>query len=638
MLDACISDSRERHVLPRLPPFARHPRPLAIVSRSTSPEITDQRFLVAEHPSRKLAVILHADVVGSTALVQRDETLTHERTRYTFLAFSETIEAYGGMTCELRGDALVAEFERASDAISAALAFQAKNAESNARYGDDIQPQLRIGISMGEVVIADNTVTGAGVVLAQRLEQLADPGGVCIQAAVYETAPQRLPYEYDSLGEQKVKGFEDPVRVYTVSLEDGKAIPSPDPVARPDKPELELLDKPSIAVLPFTNMSGDLDQEYFADGISEDIITGLSKFAYFFVISRNSTFTYKGASVNVNQVARDLGVQYVLEGSVRKFESRIRITVQLVDAIADKLVWAERYDRELKDVFQVQDEIAQSIVTSVAPEYFSAEMRRAQRIEERNLHAWDAFMRGYWHFLRFTENDNAAAQRLLRKAMVLDPQRSNYHSLLATSHVMDAFYGWSESREASLREAGEYAEAALAMDDQDTQALRAIGLFHFYSKNHDVALSYYERAVAVNPNEAENRALLGAALGVSGDYDAALDQIETAMRLSPRDGLLASWYSNLGIAAFLADREEGAAEWARKAVQANPQFPGGYRTLAASYGNLGRLTEAETAREKLQELLPHLTIAHLRERLPYFRKLDDLERYLSGLKRAGLPE
>ena len=305
------------------------------------------------------------------------------------------------------------------------------------------------------------------------------------------------------------------------------------PPAPTEAPSAELApllpDKPSIAVLPFTNMSGDPKQEYFSDGITEDIITGLSKFGLFFVVSRNSTFAYKGVSADMKDVARDLGVQYVLEGSVRKSGGRLRITAQLVDATADKHIWAERYDRELKDLFQVQDEITQSIVTSVAPEYLSAEMHRAQRKEERNLDAWDAFMRSYWHFFRFTVDDNAAAKRLVRKAIELDSHQANYHGLLAVIHTMDALYGWSESRDASFRVALESAERALAIDDQDTLAIRSAGAVHFFSKNHDVALGYYKRAVAANPNEAENRALLGAALGVAGDYDGGA----RAVRRSP---------------------------------------------------------------------------------------------------------
>ncbi len=399
-----------------------------------------------------------------------------------------------------------------------------------------------------------------------------------------------------------------------------------------------LPDKPFIAVLPFANMSGDPDQEYFAEGITDDIITDLSKFGLFFVISRNSSFAYKGTSVDVKDVARDLGVQYVLEGSVRKSGDRVRITGQLIDAIEDKHIWAERYDRKIEDIFEVQDEITHSIVTSVAPEYLSAEMKRAQRKETRILDAWDFFMRGYWHFMRFTKDDNAIAQGLLGKAIERDPNQANYHGLLASTHALATFYGWSKSRDQSFHKALESAERGLALDDQDALVIRSAGLVHFFMKNHDIALAYYKRAVKANPYEAESRALLGAALGVAGDYDAARHQFETAMRLSPRDLHIATWYNYLGIAAFVVGRDEEAAEWSVKAAQSSPQFPGGYRTLAASYGNLGRLTEAAAAREKLQELLPHLTIADLRASLPYFKNPEGLERYLEGLRRAGLPE
>jgi adenylate cyclase len=394
----------------------------------------------------------------------------------------------------------------------------------------------------------------------------------------------------------------------------------------------------SIAVLPFTNISDDPDQEYFAEGITEDIITNLSKFGLFFVISRNSTFSYKGSAVNVNDVARELGVQYVLEGSVQRSGDRVRITSQLIDAIGDKHIWAERYDRKIEDIFELQDEISQSIVAAVAPEYLSAEMKRSQRKETRNLDAWDSFMRGYWHFMRFTKDDIATAQDLVQEAIELDPNQANYHGLLAVTHALEVFYGWSGSREESLREALKSAERGLALDDQDAQVIRSAGLVHFFMKNHDIALAYYQRAVQANPYDAESRALLGAALGVAGDYDAALHQFDTAMRLSPRDLHVATWYQYMGIAAFVVGQHEKAAEWSIKATQSNPQLPGGHRTLASSYGILGRLKDAAVAREKLQDLQPHLTIAQLRESLPYFKNPEDLERYLEGLRRAGLPE
>jgi adenylate cyclase len=394
----------------------------------------------------------------------------------------------------------------------------------------------------------------------------------------------------------------------------------------------------SIAVLPFANLSGDPDQDYFAAGITEDIITDLSRFGLFFVISRNSTFAYTGTTVNAKDVARELGVQYVLEGSVQKSGDRIRITGQLIDAIEDKHIWAERYDRKIEDIFEIQDEISQSIVASVAPEYLSAEMKRAQRKETRNLDAWDSFIRGYWHHMRFTRDDNATAQELVREAIELDPNQANYHGLLAVTYTLEAFYGWSESREQSFRKALESAERGLALDDQDALVIRSAGIVHFFMKNHDTALDYFKRSVQANPYEAESRALFGAALGVAGDYDAALHQFESAMRMSPRDLHIATWYSYLGIAAFVAGRHEEAAEWSIKATQSNPQLPGGLRTLASSYGNLGRLKDAAAAREKLQDLQPNVTIAQLRESLPYFKNPEDLERYLEGLRKAGLPE
>ena len=629
--------------------------------------------------ARRLTTILAADVVEYSRLMGKDEAGTLAALkRHRKELFDPKATQYGGRTIKLMGDGALMEFASVVDAVLFAVEVQCGMRDWNRDVPKDEQIVYRIGINIGDIIVEGDDIYGDGVNVAARLEGLSDPGGVCVARNVFNQVKGKLDLTFEHLGEKEVKNIAEPVTVYRVVFDD-KAAALVTPVVQeaakpfyrrwvvaaaaaavlvaavggvswwqPWAPDVEpasvermafaLPDKPFIAVLPFANMSGDLDQEYFSEGITEDIITDLSKFGLFFVISRNSSFTYKGASVDVKDVARDLGVQYVLEGSVRKSGDRVRITAQLVDAIADKHIWAERYDRELGDVFQVEDEITQSIVTSVAPEYFSAELDRAQRKEERNLDAWDAFMRGYWHLLRFTEDDNAAAQRLLRKAIDLDPRQSNYPGLLAVTHVLDAFYGWSASRDESFREALESAERGLALDDQDTQALRSIGLVHFFSKNHTLALSYYERAVAANPNEAENRALLGAALGVAGDYDAALAQFETAMRLSPRDAHIATWYNYLAIAAFVAGRIEEAAEWARKAGEANPQFPGGYRTFAASAGNLGRLTEAAAAREKLQELLPHLTIAQLRESLPYFKNPDDLERYLDGLRKAGLPE
>jgi TolB-like protein/class 3 adenylate cyclase len=401
---------------------------------------------VPERPSHKLVVILHADVVGSTVLVQHDETVAHQRIQDSFRRFSETIEAYGGITHVLRKDALVAEFDRASDAVCAGIAFQADNSQVNATLDDDIRPEVRIGICMGEVAVADTTLHDAGVVLAQRLEQLADPGGICIQDAAYQSVPKRLSFEYESLGEQQVKGFEEPVRAYSVALKSGMSIPSPDlrddtreikrvwrRVAgavvvllivvgsalawwQPWKPKFKptpmvrlaqpLPGKSSIAVLPFTNMSDDPKQEYFVDGMSEDLITDLSKISGLFVIARNSSFTYKGKEVDVKQVSRELGVKYILEGSVRRAGDQVRINAQLIDATTGGHLWAERYDGGMRNVFSLQDEITAKIVTALAVQLTVNEEAEQTQRQTNDPQAYEAFLKGWEHYRRDTTDSS----------------------------------------------------------------------------------------------------------------------------------------------------------------------------------------------------------------------------------------
>ena len=369
-----------------------------------------------ERLPRKLAVILHADVVGSTALVQRNESLAHARIQDVFRRFSLTIESYSGVTHELRGDALVAEFARASDAVAAGLAFQIEDTESNARLEDDLQPRLRIGISLGEVVFADNTVTGAGVVLAQRVEQLAESGGVCITGAAHEAVPQYPPLDYSDLGKQELKGFDEPVQVYSARVTAGEKIPPPEPAGsvgpqsgkrklmwtasaialnvivigaiawwQPWKPEFEpasvermafpLPDNPSIAVMPFAYLGNNPTQAYFADGITNDLITDLSKFQNLFVIAANSSFSYKGKSVKVQQVAEDLGVRYVLEGSVQYAGEVVRINAKLIDALSGHHLWADRYERNANNLFEIQDEILKVIIGTLNFQVMSTEKR-----------------------------------------------------------------------------------------------------------------------------------------------------------------------------------------------------------------------------------------------------------------------
>ena len=444
-------------------------------------------------PPRKLAVILHADVVSSTALVQLNETLAHQRVQDAFRRFSETIAAHSGIAHEIRGDALVAEFSRASDAISASTAFQIANTTHNEGLRDEVRPVVRIGIAIGEVVIADNTITGEGVVLAQRLEQLANPGGVCIQGAAYETVPKRLAFAYENLGERELKGFDKPVRVYAIEQHSQAKVPTQRKVAAPD-----LTDKPSIAVLPFTNMSGDSEQEYFADGITEDIITELSKISALLVISRNSTFTYKGKASKVQDICGDVGVRYVLEGSVRRAGERVRITAQLIDGISGGHLWAERYDRGLADIFSVQDDVTEKIVRALEVNLVADAQDRPARVETESPEAYDYVLRGREQYRLFSKDGNLGARRLYEKAIELDPNYSAAYAGLAETCLHEWFLGSPDA----LDRAYELALKANALNPSLPLVYEALGNVHLFKRQHEKAIAAARRWVEIEPNNA----------------------------------------------------------------------------------------------------------------------------------------
>jgi TolB-like protein/Flp pilus assembly protein TadD len=409
------------------------------------------------------------------------------------------------------------------------------------------------------------------------------------------------------------------------------------PVARGFSGPQALADRPSIAILPFENMSSDPAGESLADGVTDDIITALSKSSMFFVIARNSTFTYKGTNVDVRRIANDLGAHYVVEGSVRRVGDRIRITAQLIDAALDRHVWAERYDLKSNDVFEVQDNITSMIATTIAPEYLSAEKQRVERKVDRNFNAWDCYVRAYWHLSRFTRTDLEQAEELSRKAIELDPGGAGHHGLLAIILNIVALYGWTNHRERALEEARAAAETAVKLDDRDSRALRALGMVDLYERHTDAAIYNFRRAIDCDPYEAENHALLGNAYGSAGDFDAALTHVEYAITLSPRDAMVHTWYSNLAMSAVAAGRDREAVDWALKTIQQSKQFPGGYRSLAAASALLGELSDARQALATLLELIPDLTVSDLRERLQ-IADPDHLERYLEGLRIAGLSD
>ena len=633
-----------------------------------------------------LVVLLHADVAGSTALVQREETLAHARITEAFRRLASTIKDYGGTVHEIRGDALIAEFSRASDAVCAALAFQRTNTERNAQFDDGITPAMRMGISLGEVVIADQTVTGAGVVLAQRLEQLAAVGGVCIQQAVYETLPRRLPFDYEALGEQQLKGFDEPVRAYSVTARSGAALPAPATRAKarwhirrvlvtgaiaavfivaigaiawlaPWAPSVErasvermafpLPDKPSIAVLPFENMSADAEQDYFADGMTEDLITDLSKVTGLFVIARNSTFAYKGKSPDIRRVAEALGVRYVLEGSVRRSGDQVRINAQLIDATTGGHIWAERYDGHLNDVFALQDKVTGNITAVLAVQLTTGDQERAARKGTRNAQAYDAFLQGWHHYLRETPEDFREAIPHFKKAVELDPKYGRAYAALAATYWEIWKRYWYESVGlGSPHDARFLAEEFLAKAMQNPTPLAhqvAAGMFAQMGE-HGKAIAEADRAIALGPNDADSYIALAGVLSLAGQADRALKLVERAMRLNPHYPPF--YLYHLGLAQFGAGQLEQAADSLEEATRLNPDDRWSLRLLLATYGLLKRDVDAD----KLYQAIQHgekrgvLSVTHdpltirSTEFWYRFKSPADAERLADGLRKAGVPD
>jgi adenylate cyclase len=607
-----------------------------------------------DHLSRKLAVILHADVVGSTTLVQQNETLAHERIQSAFQHFSETIKSYGGEARELRGDALVAEFERASDAVPAALAFQVLNEEFNSKLDDAIQPQLRIGISLGEVIIADNTITGAGVVLAQRLEQLAKPGGVVVQGSVSETVPTRMPFVYEGLGEQMLKGFDQPVRAFSVSLKYGENLPAPeeDETSRttglddphvglklsPESYEaligerLELPDQPSIAILPFQNMSTDPEQEFFADGMSEDIITTLSRVPDLIVIARNSTFVYKGRAVDVRQVGQELGVRHVLEGSIRKSGGNIRITAQLIDTKKGDHVWAERYDRMLNDIFAVQDEITQKIVVELQVSIGLGEFGRLYTGGTKNVNAWQLCMKAGRLLEAYSRDDLMLSKKITREVLELDDKFSSAWINLGWVYWVESTFGWSSDPGKSMEKAFDAVQMAIQADADNPECYSLLGNIFMTRGDIEQAISLCEKAVEMAPSNSYSVALLANVLLDNGRIKESIQKMKRAIRLSP---FPPGWYFNLiGIGYHLDGNSEVAIPALNHAVQRDPGSHQPRLWLASALVDLGKLDEAREVSKTILDIEPSFSATKFAASF----KSDSHLRLRENLLAAGLPE
>ena len=622
---------------------------------------------------RKLAVLLHADVVGSTKLVQQNESTAHVRITDAFTRFSAIIRSYGGIVHEVRGDALVAELQRASDAVTAAIAFQVENTRNGQQFDDAIVPAVRIGISLGEVVIADDTITGPGIVLAQRVEQLATPGGVFVTPAIHEATPDRLPFTYKDLGEQSAKGFDNPVRVYSVELKQGERVPEPAPSSRrkmtlrrpwvaltvavvltvcataawlqlwkpasdtagPDKRVFALSDKPSIAVLPFDNMSGDPGQEYFSDGLTEDLITDISQISGLFVVARQSTFAYKGAGKDIRQIGAELGVRYVLEGSVRRSADRVRVNAQLIDARTGAHVWAQRLDRSLVDVFSLQDEVVEEIVAALSVRLTDRESKNLRSAQVADPQAYDLLLRGNGRLQLYTSEGNLAARALYRQAISRAPDYARAHANLAYTYAIEALFGWGTDRDTSLRYAFAIAEEALALDPDIPQAHFTLANAYVSRDELEPALDSAARSVELVPNYADGMAMQGVVLTYMGDLDAALDRIENSMLLNPGNSFTYIWFR--GRILHLMGRTEEAITALEESVERNPVFDQSRIALAAAYGTAGRLDDAKWQAEELLSIRPKFSLRVARKELPFKQALHrDL--YLEGLRAAGIPD
>ncbi len=590
----------------------------------------------------KLAVLLHADVVDSTALVREDESRAHQRILDGFNCFSEIIVAHGGTALEIRGDALVAEFSRASDALNAAWSFQQTNRESAAECDDDAWPIIRIGIAAGEVVIADGTVTGEGIVLAQRLEQLAGPHGICVQDAVRQILPGRLPFDYEDLGEQAVKGFDKPVRAFRVNA----ATPtrtSADEATKPtvDEP-LPLPDKPSIVVLPFVNLSADPEQEYFSDGITEDILTALSYFSDLFVIARNSSFAYKGQSVEPRQVSTDLGVRYLLEGSVRRMGPRIRITSQLIDAVSGTHLWAEKFDGEVADIFDLQDEITRKIVGSIAPRIDLAEVERSRSLSSAQLSSYELSLRAkaqWYDAIRSGDSvGNERALEIAQQSLALDARNVHALWIVGLTQLEKHLYRWGKNPGGALVRAAESAEHLVHVDSSDANGHLLRGFVHMFGHEFDDGIADYRRALSLNPNSAMSLFLAAWGESLVGLVDEAREHVELGLRLSPRENdiWLGVAYLALTQASFTEHKFDEAREWGRLAIQMHSTAPIRRALVIASCAFDGDFDEARKHAQRLAEFAPDFLPNLLSGNQGFFKAPEHNELLLQGLRKAGL--
>ncbi|MBR1286830.1 adenylate/guanylate cyclase domain-containing protein [Bradyrhizobium sp. AUGA SZCCT0177] len=594
---------------------------------------------------RRLAAILAIDVAGYSRLMGVDEegTLAALKAHRSELIDPKVAE-HRGRIVKTTGDGALVEFSSAVDGVRCAMQIQRVMAERNTAIPEDHRIKFRIGINVGDIIIDEGDIYGDGVNVAARVEAECEPGGVYLSGNAFEQIRSKTSFTFDDMGERHLENIERPVRVYSARAGEPKVAARSNiqatisSVLDTGKSPLSLPDKPSIAVLPFENMSGDPEQEYFADGMVEDITTALSRFKALFVIARNSSFTYKGTAVDIKQVGRELGVRYVLEGSVRKAANRVRITGQLVDAMTGAHLWADRFDGGLDDIFELQDQVTVSVVGAIAPTLEQAEIERSKRKPTENLDAYDYYLRGVASAIPYTREGDNEALRLFYRAIELDPDFAVCYGWAAWIFVTRKSNGWMADRALETAEATRLCRRAVELGDHDAAALCWGGFALAYIAHElDDGIAYLDRALVLNSNLAAAWYVSGWLKVYSGEPEDAIEHAARAMRLSPLDPLIFRMHCGIAYAHFFAGHYDDASSWAEKAVRARPTWLTAVRGAAASHALAGRLDEARKHMARMRELDPALCISNLKDLLP-LRREEDFAKWVEALRKAGLPE
>ncbi len=626
---------------------------------------------------RKLVAVVHADVKGYSRMMEQDDKYTVRTLASNRQEMSRLVKLHKGRVRDTAGDGFLVEFPSVVDAVTFAVEFQREMKRRNADVLEPKKMEFRIGVCIGDVIEDAGTIYGDGVNIAARLESLADPGGICISGAAYGQVKNRLDVGFEHVGDKSVKNIAELVPTYKVLLEQSKpadtkerpqqtrprswrmnyliaavivivvaasvgiwhfhfrSAPQPDNISQAQTPDLKLPHKPSIAVLAFENMSGDPKQEYFSDGITEEIITGLSKIPQLFVIARNSSFAFKGKPVRVQEVGKTLGVRYVLEGSVRKEKDRVRITAQLIDAQTGGHVWSERYDREMKDIFALQDEITTKIAMAMRVKLIAGEQARYWRERKAGVHteAFEKSAQARFYLNQATQDGNVQARKLAEEAILMEPQWANPYANLAVVHSVDAVMGWSKDPGESGRQAYVMANKALSLDESLDAAHSVLGLIYSFLGRYDEALAEGERAVELNPNGADVLAILGGILNAVGRPEEAIPVLHRAVRLNPIP--LPFYYQALGRSYMLTGQYEKAIGELEKGLQRQPDHAGCLLWLTATYSMAGREQEARKTASQFLKVNPKFSLGNF-EKMTFHKDPAVKKRFIDALKKAGL--